>query len=91
VVSRVSRGDISGSSFWFSVDGPDDEEWTAPMTRAGLPLRTLKRLRLVDVSVVTFPAYHETTSFVVRDASAADVARRQALRAMIDRAKAVTS
>ncbi len=58
VGARISRRDITGSSFAFAIDNPEtDEEWEPPTTRGGLPLRTLKRLRLVDVSPVTFPAY----------------------------------
>jgi HK97 family phage prohead protease len=58
LAARVSRRDISGSSFWFGIDNPEtDEEWEPAPPRNGLPLRTLKRLSLIDVSPVTFPAY----------------------------------
>lgn len=59
----VSRGDVNQSSFGFSVQGPDDEEWDFSETERGLlPLRTIKRAKLYDVSPVTYPAYEETTA-----------------------------
>lgn len=52
----VSRGDITQSSFAFSVD---DESWEYP---AGvLPLRTIRKATLYDVSPVTYPAYASTS------------------------------
>ena len=45
VAAKMKRRDVTGSSFGFAIDSPDDEEWTAPAVRGGLPLRTLKRLR----------------------------------------------
>jgi HK97 family phage prohead protease len=54
----VERGDISQSSFGFIVEA---DEWTPPATRGELPLRTITRVSLFDVSPVTFPAYPETT------------------------------
>ena len=86
VAARIKRRDVTGSSFWFAVDNPDDEEWEPPATRGGLPLRTLKRLRLVDVSPVTFPAY-PTASVTVREA-ATSVAIRERLRLRIQIARA---
>jgi len=59
----VGRGDIDGMSFGFT---PGDDTWsTAP---DGAQLRTHTSVeRLVDISVVTFPAY-EGTSVALRDA-----------------------
>lgn len=51
----IKRGDISGCSFAFQVI---TDEWT----RSGdTPLRTIKDLNLMDVSIVTYPAYDDTT------------------------------
>lgn len=52
----VARGDISQSSFAFSVD---EEAWDYP--KGALPVRTVVRARLFDVSPVTYPAYAETS------------------------------
>ncbi len=53
----LRRGDITQSSFGFTIDKEDWEE------RAGMkPKRKIKRIkRLFDVSPVTFPAYQETS------------------------------
>ena len=53
----VARGDISQSSFAFSVD---DESWDYPKG-GGMPTRTVKRATLYDVSPLTYPAYASTT------------------------------
>lgn len=52
----VQRGDVSQSSFAFSVD---TEEWRDQ--RAEMPLRVVKDVHLFDVSPVTYPAYDETS------------------------------
>ena len=52
----VQRGDVSQSSFAFSVDA---EEWRD--LREPLALRVVKDVTLFDVSAVTYPAYSETT------------------------------
>jgi HK97 family phage prohead protease len=53
---KVMRGDISQSSFAFSVQ---DDEW---VTRDGKDHRIVKKIkRLFDMSLVTYPAYHNTT------------------------------
>jgi uncharacterized protein len=82
IAARIERKDITGSSFWFGIDSPDDEEWTVDDPKK-LPLRTLKRLRLVDVSPVSFPAY-EATTVTARDG----IAEREALRRDLERALA---
>lgn len=51
----MKRGDISQMSFAFQVMA---EEWEE--NEDELPLRTLKKLRLFDVSPVTYPAYEGT-------------------------------
>lgn len=55
--SAVSRGDITGMSFMFSID---DEEWENLDTDH--PTRRIKRIgTVVEVSAVTFPAYAATS------------------------------
>lgn len=59
--SAVSRGDIDGMSFMFSVA---DEEWEN--LDSDYPIRHIKKIGEVDeVSAVTFPAY-EATDISVR-------------------------
>jgi HK97 family phage prohead protease len=55
-----ARGDIKQSSFAFFVEDPErDQSWS--VTEGGMPLRTLKRVSLVDVAPVASPAYLQTT------------------------------
>lgn len=61
VGAMVSRGDVSGASFWFEMPDPADEIWTMP-AGSTLPLRTLRRLKLFDAGPVSFPAYEEATA-----------------------------
>lgn len=54
------RGDINECSFGFSCD---DDSWSDepdPDTRRPIPVRTVRRARLFEVSAVTFPAYPKT-------------------------------
>ena len=68
--SAVSRGDISGMSFMFSVDG---EEWED--LESDHPTRRIKSIgSVVEVSAVSFPAY-EATEIHVRSKEALDNAR----------------
>jgi HK97 family phage prohead protease len=53
--ATVARGDVSGMSFAF-VTEEDAWEYNKDET----PLRTLKRVGLQDVSIVTYPAYAAT-------------------------------
>lgn len=55
---NMRRGDINQMSFAFSVF---DEEWD---TEDDYPKRTIKDVKLYDVSVVTYPAYPTTTAAV---------------------------
>jgi uncharacterized protein len=51
----IKRGDVSGFSFGFSIPGKGGDDWNAEGTE-----RTLKSVRLHEVSLVAFPAYPET-------------------------------
>lgn len=67
----MERGDVSNSSFAFRTIkddwGLDDEEY---------PHRSLLEVGLVDVSVVTYPAYPDADSGVGRSAALASIAMR---------------
>ena len=54
LVASIERGDISGMSIGFRTIA---DEWNM---EDGEPVRTLKAVRLYDVSPVTFPAYAAT-------------------------------
>lgn len=54
VLELVKRGDLSQMSFGFETR---DDSWE---TVDGEEIRTLKRVRLFDVSIVTFPAYEDS-------------------------------
>ena len=70
VATLVERGDITGSSFGFTVKR---DSWTRATVPGELPLRTIEEVEwLRDVGPVTFPAYEETT---VQARSAADAVR----------------
>ena len=65
IIESINRGDITGSSFGFSFIWDEDDSWTRD--KNGTPIRTINRVRqLYDVSPVTFPAYPETDTNVVR-------------------------
>jgi len=56
LLEMIKRGDISQSSFGFTVD---DDEWSS---KEGIAFRKIKKVkRLYDVSPVTFPAYPEAS------------------------------
>lgn len=55
--SAVSRGDISGMSFMFTVDGDSWEDMESDH-----PTRVIRKIdRVFEVSAVTFPAYAQTS------------------------------
>ena len=60
LLTSVSRRDISGVSFAFTVD-PDGDTWARP---EGRPVRELLSVTLMEISIVTFPAYLSTEVFV---------------------------
>lgn len=68
--SAVERGDISGMSFMFRIDG---EEWQN--LESEHPTRIIKSISdVAEVSAVTWPAY-ESTSISVRNKEALDSAK----------------
>ena len=61
----INRGDITGSSFGFTLIPDEDDIWTTDTN--GNPVRTITRVRdLFDVSPVTFPAYPGTDTQVAK-------------------------
>jgi len=57
LLPKLVRGDVNQMSFGFSVR-PGGQDWAKD--DEGRTIRTLKKLRLFDVSVVTYPAYTQT-------------------------------
>ncbi len=57
VAAPIERGDVSQMSFGFSVR-PGGQDWAK--NDDGHVVRSLKKVRLYDVSPVTFPAYRST-------------------------------
>lgn len=57
IIGKMKRGDLDKMSFAFLPDLPDGQEWDES---GDLPLRTVKRASLFDVSIVTMPAYDGT-------------------------------
>lgn len=87
VAARVARGDVSGSSFAFGILNAADEIWT-PAPRGGLPLRTLLRIKLIDVGPVAYPAYGAATATARGRADHMGAARLQVAKARIAIARA---
>lgn len=82
--SAVSRGDLSGMSFMFSVTG---EEWVGLDTEK--PTRNITAIgSVVELSAATFPAY-PTTKIFARDQRALENVRRMVETARTKRAKPV--
>lgn len=82
--SAVQRGDLSGMSFMFSIDG---EEWEDMDTDH--PTRRIKNIgTVVEVSAVTFPAY-DATEINARSKEALESARLALESAKQQRAKSV--
>jgi HK97 family phage prohead protease len=78
LLESIKRGDIDGSSFGFTVD---EESWDQPErgTR-DLPLRTIRKASLFDVSPVAFPAYEATSVSARSKAKAEEVTATEAAR-----------
>jgi ATP-dependent Clp protease protease subunit len=58
IIELVRRGDISKSSFAFTLRGDDAQTWD---WKASPPVRTLHRVDIHDVSPVDGPAYGDTS------------------------------
>ena len=58
LMTSLKRGDVTGSSFSFAVDGAAGENWTKD--GSGNQVRELRLVKLFDVGPVTFPAYKLT-------------------------------
>jgi HK97 family phage prohead protease len=56
----LERGDVSQMSFAFLVE-PNGEKWEG-RDEAGMRIRTLTDVQLIEVSVVTIPAYPDTVA-----------------------------
>lgn len=74
--SAIKRGDITGMSFMFTIDGEEWEELDSDH-----PTRHIKSIgQVFEVSAVTFPAYDET-EISARDKAALDSAKEALERA----------
>lgn len=64
-MTLIGRGDVDQMSFGFNVplggDTWDEDE-------NGMPIRTLRKVNLIEISPVTFPAYPDTMALVLRSA-----------------------
>jgi len=58
-IVSVARGDVNQQSFMFDVQ-PEGDDWFEDAE--GVIIRRLSRLRLYEVSPVTFPAYPQTSA-----------------------------
>lgn len=59
ILGKMRRGDLDKMSFAFLPEGRDGQEWSEDEDDK-LPLRTINRAALYDVSIVTTPAYDGT-------------------------------
>jgi len=73
--ANLKAGNLRECSFGFFVNGPDGEKWSQQPD--GTMLRTLIDVTLYDVSIVTFPAY-TNTSAAARNVVAEHVEARMA-------------
>lgn len=64
-VTLIQRGDVDQMSFGFNV-ALDGDQWSED--DAGMPVRTLTRVNLMEVSPVTWPAYTATSANIMRSA-----------------------
>lgn len=71
VYAAVKRGDMSECSFAFAVEKGGDSFSSGGVNERGekVPLRTLRNVRLMDISIVTDPAYGKGTSVAARSAA----------------------
>ncbi len=69
-VTSIRRGDVSGMSFAFAVNGQQGDLWEKPGAD-GVATRTIVDADLYEVSPVTFPAY-PATQVMVRSVTVPD-------------------
>jgi uncharacterized protein len=91
--ASVKRGDISDCSFAFNVDGEDGEDFADSwISGQNCPVRTLRNVKLHDVSVVTHPAYPQTSVDARAAVAAADqIVTRHTKRENFTRAKQIAA
>jgi len=71
IAARISRGDISGCSFSFTVK---QDRWELGKKAGDLDLRIIEKIgHLYDVGPVTYPAYESTFLRVVFERQASDI------------------
>jgi hypothetical protein len=68
----VQRGDLDSCSFGFMEPDDDWTQGTDPDSGQTCAIRTIRSLKLFDVSVVAFPAYESGTSAAARNLRSAD-------------------
>lgn len=81
----VKNGLINKQSFAFTIDENGGEEWT---TRDGKDHRVIRKInKLYDVSLVTYPAYEQTSAYArsQSDELAEDYRRRKEQDAKLER------
>lgn len=79
VEQMINRGDLSGSSFSFSIEKVRWEQTD------DLEIRTIEQVRLFDTGPVTFPAYPSTTAGVRSESAVEDIRQeRDAWKASIE-------
>jgi len=86
VLESVRRGDVDGMSIGFHVVRPNGDRFE---TRDGRMTRIVTDLRLIEVSIVTFPAYGATDATVAQRSLATYRAGRGRPVAWLRRALAV--
>lgn len=59
-IETIERGDVRGSSFIFQVLNEEDEDWDYE-TNPNMPIRSIRKAQLFEVSPVTSPAYPQTS------------------------------
>ena len=85
--SAVDRGDVSGMSFAFSIDG---EKWDD--IDSDHPTRTITKIAsIVEISACTFPAYEATEIFARSDNAAMEITKKALEKAREERAKTLES
>lgn len=57
-VTSIKRGDVSQMSIAFQIV---KQEWYFPQDKRELPVRTIKEMKLFEVSPVAFPAFEQTS------------------------------